>query len=461
MQGEVGHVLAPEAATEEGGVHDDLVRRHAAGLAEFAAQEVLALVGPPGLDLAVAHMDSGGQRLHGGVRDVGRVVVGRDGLAGRQHFTRLAQAAGHDSLVVRQACDELRMDALAVHAGRRAGVEFDVQRIGSLLGNPVRIGHHDHGAGLGVGPLRGAHDGMHARARAHLCLVADAHDAPRHAGRHAHGADQHAGHLDIDAEHRAAVDLGRRIHTAQVAADQALLGSRLHARPRGQGQPGGIGHDLAIAHAAARRGVQHAAGTRHALGGTHTQAACAGAQQHIARLGAGQAHAFIEIVHGHGGTHELLERHLARIVAIGVAPRDEAHGHAGPVGIQFIGQHLGQACVDALADLALRNADHHLARRLDPDPVADGCCRRRTGCRRRGLRQRNQQAACSRRHQQRSGALEQVPAPQRDGRIGHAAPFIAWTLRHGWPPGCGGRWRSGTDWSWPRRSAHRWAADGP
>src|SRR2546427_8617391 len=29
-------------------------------------------------DLAVAHMDSGGQRLHGGVRDVGRVVVGRD-----------------------------------------------------------------------------------------------------------------------------------------------------------------------------------------------------------------------------------------------------------------------------------------------------------------------------------------------------------------------------------------------
>lgn len=407
-------------------------------------------------------MDSGGQRLHGGVRDVGRVVVGRDRLARRQHFARLAQAAGNDGLVAGQACDELRMDALAVHAGRRAGVEFDVQRIGSLLGDPVRIGHHDHGAGLGVGPLRGAHDGMHAGARAHLCLVADAHDAPRHAGRHAHCADQHAGHLDVDAEDRAAIDLGRGVHPPQVAADQALLGSRLHARPRGDGQPGSLGHDLAVAHAAARRGVQHAAGARAALGCPHAQPGRAGTQQHITGLGTGQAHALVEIVHRHRRAHELLERHLARIVAIGVAPRDEAHGHAGPVGIELVGQHLGQARVDALAHLALRHADHHLPRRLDPDPIADGgsrCCRC-TGLRWRGLRQRNQQAAGSRRHQQRGSALEQMPAPQRDGRAGRTAPFIAWTLRHGWPPGCGGRWRSGTDWSWPRRSAHRWAVDG-
>src|SRR5256885_7220967 len=55
MQGEVGHVLAPEAASEEGGVHDDLVRRHPAGLAEFAAQEILALVGPPGFDRSEEH----------------------------------------------------------------------------------------------------------------------------------------------------------------------------------------------------------------------------------------------------------------------------------------------------------------------------------------------------------------------------------------------------------------------
>src|SRR5256885_12590456 len=60
------------------------VRRHPAGLAEFAAQEILALVGPPGFDLAVAHMDSGGQRLHGGVRDVGRVVVEIGRASGRE-----------------------------------------------------------------------------------------------------------------------------------------------------------------------------------------------------------------------------------------------------------------------------------------------------------------------------------------------------------------------------------------
>ena len=83
LDGEVALGLAAEAAAEQRRVQRHFLGLDAQGLGDVVARAAGALHRRPHLPLAVAHARGGSRRLHGRVRDVGCVVLGRDHLGGR------------------------------------------------------------------------------------------------------------------------------------------------------------------------------------------------------------------------------------------------------------------------------------------------------------------------------------------------------------------------------------------
>ena len=185
---------------------------------------------------------------------------------------------------------------------------------------------------------------------------------------------------------------------AHRLADQGELVGGLEHRLAGQRQPGGALGQFTKAQLAVAGGVAHHALGHAAVGRGHAPGLGGSGHQHGAGAGAGFAHRQPQILDARraaGGlqaefTHGL-GRHVASqaldgAVVVGVEGQAVDHGgqvvvdriqrrmlgaHAGPVGVQFVGQHHGQAGQHALAHLALGHHHRHGVVAGDLDPAVE------------------------------------------------------------------------------------------
>ena len=147
-----------------------------------------------------AHPGGAVHRLHAGVREIGSFVDGLDRL--RDGDTDVALAARDGAGLGRRVGQEFR-DPCGRQRTERAFVPLHDQCVAALQRSPVTVGQHGDA-------LRNLHDLLHARNRFRRRVV-DRHDLrARHRRVHHDGREQ-SGQLDVDAEARAAVDLGGRV----------------------------------------------------------------------------------------------------------------------------------------------------------------------------------------------------------------------------------------------------------
>ena len=101
----------------------------------------LVLGGRPDRDAVGPHVGGGVHRLHAGMRQIGHLVDRLQLLrAARQRSGGVAILAGAHPGPIGQG-DELGPDGLATGLGQRALVPHHLERVPSLLGIPVAVGH--------------------------------------------------------------------------------------------------------------------------------------------------------------------------------------------------------------------------------------------------------------------------------------------------------------------------------
>ncbi len=171
---------------------------------------------------------------------------------------------------------------------------------------------------------------------------------------------------------------------------------------------------------------------RRALRAAHLEAACTRFDEGGPRLRTGNPQAFVEHRHRHRRADELLRHLIGRVDAIGVAAGHEDDGNLFPVGIHFIGEYLWQAGVHALPHFSLRQTDHGMPARVDPDPVVDFVAVRATvaGPCEFAEAERQDKAACN-----REATLQKPTAARRSCNCTALRPMrarcVSVPLRHG------------------------------
>ena len=120
------------------------------------------------------------------------------------------------------------------------GSQVGVQRVQALFGGPEMIA--DHGDRL----IAGADHVVDAGHAAGGGLVDVEQLAAFHRGDR-QGAELHPRHLDVDAEHGGAVDLGRRVQPFGVGADQLELAGVLQRDRLRHRLGGGVAGNIAVA----------------------------------------------------------------------------------------------------------------------------------------------------------------------------------------------------------------------
>ena len=146
LDGEVALGLAAEAAAQQRRLHGDLGRGHAQRRGDVVAGLAGALHRRPDLPLAVAHARRRCRRLHGGVVEVGRVVLARDHLGGRgQRLVDVADVA-LDLAGLLDGGFELRPVGLGVVGLVRPVVPGDLERLAALERGPGVPGDDGHAA---------------------------------------------------------------------------------------------------------------------------------------------------------------------------------------------------------------------------------------------------------------------------------------------------------------------------
>ena len=136
LDGEVALGLAAEAAAQQRGLHGDLGRSHAERRGDVVAGLAGALHRRPDLPFAMAHARSRRRRLHGGMVEVGRVVLGRDHLGGRgQRLVGVADVA-LDLAGLLHGSFELRPVGLGVVGRVGPVVPGDLERLAALERRP-------------------------------------------------------------------------------------------------------------------------------------------------------------------------------------------------------------------------------------------------------------------------------------------------------------------------------------
>ncbi|KAF5292033.1 hypothetical protein FQR65_LT20354 [Abscondita terminalis] len=245
-------------------------------------QEILALVRAPGLDLAVAYMP-------------------------RWRPAAPCTRAAFPGCAPRRPCHSTGprriaawMRSLSTPDAAPASNSMSRQ-FGGLLAIQYEIGHHERTVpGSGSGQLRGTHDGDARRlaqrtssscAYVHRC-------APSRWAPCARPRSACAGTMRHRCEYRVPIALEGVSHAPQdCGAIKPCSEADFIARRAAQRRLAGVGHDLAIAHAAARCGVQQRGPARvmhwEALRARRAGAGPA-ASIHRAAWGTSQAHALVE-----------------------------------------------------------------------------------------------------------------------------------------------------------------------
>ena len=200
LDGEVALGLAAEAAAEQRRLHGHLGRRHAERGGDVVARLTGALHRRPDLPLAMAHAGDGRRRLHGGVVEMGRVVLGRDHLGGGgQRLVDVADVA-LDLAGLLHGCFELRPIGLGVVRRVGAVVPGDLERLAALDRRPGVAGDDGHAAErpelVGRGRAGKRHDLLHARHLHGRAGVDRRHLAADHR-RPGDDRELHAGHHHV------------------------------------------------------------------------------------------------------------------------------------------------------------------------------------------------------------------------------------------------------------------------
>ena len=181
---------------------------------------------------------------------------------------------------------------------------------------------------------------------------------------------QHSRHHNVDAEHRAAVALGRRIQSCRRLADQAKPIPVLQRRRRAERQLGGVRRERAITEPLAA-GVDDETVLGVAVRNRDIPPLRRGADEHVARGGAGGAQPLVERRGRHRGAFLLRRRLLPERNLVGGPARHEPDLHPFPIGVELVGENLRQRGVRPLPDLRLRQAERDLSVRGDQDPIRD------------------------------------------------------------------------------------------
>ena len=228
------------------------------------------------------------------------------------------------------------------------------------------------GAGVLVGDSQRCdlHHRVHPRHLEYIGLVPDCRHLPAVGTRGPDRCIEHSRHRHVDAEHRAAVALGRGIQSSHRLADQAKPVAVLQRRRGAQRQLGGIGGEPPVSQTLAAR-VDDEACLSPARRDIDLPALGGGANQHLARRGPRGAQALVERRGRHRGAFLLRRSLLPERDLVGRPAGHEPDLHARPIGVELIGEDLRQRGVRPLPDLRLRQAEGDLPVRGDQDPIRD------------------------------------------------------------------------------------------
>jgi hypothetical protein len=272
-------------------------------------------------------------RLHGCVGEERQVIGGFDPPAGR--FRNLAHGEKGDAFVAGCFAQGIA-DGRGVQVAICALIPGDVQNAPPLHRAPDRVGHHSDG---GVADLRHLAD---ARDLPGLAIVKAAQLA---ADYRATGQQRvlHARHPDVDAIGGTAIHLGRRVRAGHSRANQLVVLRALQWRIGRDGKARGLLRQLAIGQAAVRSAVDHRALFGAAGGARHIPLHSSGADQHLARRGAGLAHRSPGGLNAGAAPGGLIAEESA---GPGLFDHD-----LGPVSLELFRQDHGQGRLDALPHL--------------------------------------------------------------------------------------------------------------
>ena len=367
LRREVGVVAAAEAPAQQGRVDGDLLGRHPRDLGHDPLRPLGALAGQPRLDGVGLHVDGGVHGLHGGVAHEGQLVDGLH-LAGgaAERGLGVAVAAAHLARLGDELLHLLAEGGTALgHV--QPGVPLDAQGQPPLDRGPGALGHDRHSSGSerAVGTRGGDLDHvLHARHRFRLRGV----EADRLAADGwAAGDDrvEHPGDAHVDAEARAAVDLGGDVDALDVGADDGQVRVLLEGQGLevGQGPPGRVLHEVAVGEAPPPGAGDHA--LRGLAGGrVHLPLLGRSGHEHGAGGGARLAQGQPGVLDASTASHPVV---VDRGIGGGLLDPD-----LRPVHVQLVGQDHGQGGHRPLSHLRLGEDEGRGAVLRDADPSVEG-----------------------------------------------------------------------------------------
>ena len=387
LQHIIRHDLTAEASAEKRDVDLDGI----SGAADRVRHRLLAradgLDRPPHLDRAVLVARRGVDRLERGVGDVRQQKAPLDdrGRTFFQNLPRLTPLQRGDALLGVQAGLQHGFNLDGGQIGGDAAVELDVERIERAVGLPEPIGYDADGivprqirqlrmlharVFIGDGERRELYHRMHAGHFQYFGFILDRGHLPGKSARRLDGGVEHAGHHDVDAEHRAAVAFPHRVQTRQWFSDQVEAALVFQGRVAAERQLGGRSGEVSVREPLAAR-IDDEAVLAAALSNIDIPLLRRGADEHVAGRGAGNAQAPEQRRGRHRGALLLRRRLLAECNLVGSLAGYEPDLDTLPIGVELVGENLRQRRIRALPHLRLRQAKRDLPARRDRDPVGD------------------------------------------------------------------------------------------
>ena len=362
LQGEVRLRLASEGTAEEGRRHRDLVGRHSQIVGDEPTRGLRILQRRIDGTAIFGDVRHGDRRFHRCMGEEGRLIGGLQfGAAGLE--CRVDVALGgtrHQRARLLEGVAQRLAQHIAVEVLVGASGPLDVELPSDANRGPGVLGNHRH-------PTQGREDRPGARCRvedldAHQAgfvrrLVGDVlHPAAKPRTAHDHRG-RHVGQAEVGAERAlAAGDVGR-IDVGHALADEAVLRLLFQRRVARDGQGRGVAGKFAVAESAAAGLVHDLVVDRGHRVDVDSPAFGAGLAQHEPRTGA------------RGAQPVVVQQDALRAVGVLVAVLGIAlglhHGDPGPVGVQFVRDHLGQRGADALAHLRAVGRDPDGAVRIE------------------------------------------------------------------------------------------------
>ena len=434
----------PEGAAEIGVVDGHRLRRQLQDLRHRAARAERVLGSGPHVADAVACPDGAVHRFHRRVGEVGNPVFGVDAL--RRTGERGVDIAVFDLRLVvavgqrrRDVVAELRVDAFLIDGILAVGGPSDVHRGKRLASVPVAVRHHRNGV-YQVDHVEDARHGSRG-------LIVERLHRGAEDRRSQGGGDLEILHFGVDAEQRAAIDLGRNVQARSGGADQPVFVRRLQPRLRWRRDFGSRRGELGVGRFAAALRVGDPAVAQRQFVRRHAPGRSGGFGKHLPCRGPGRAHGMeAAVAHARAAAGDLQIHRLAelqegavhradqgvrqvhvakdealgqRVVGVFLVRRRFLHAHVLPIRVQLVRQHLRQHRVDALAHLGVGNDCGDAVVRRDLDPGVQQRLFARSNQRtqaRRSMAWANGDADRQTAAGQQTGGDESAPRPLAGGR---------------------------------------------